>query len=224
MGVLGAGVAILVLLAAGSVQAAPVAVHAMNYEFLPATVTISVGEDVRWTFAGETHTVTSGIPGAPDGRFDSGFKNPGESFEVTFDRPGTFRYFCQIHSEQMFGTIVVKAAATPKPTVRSTPRPTPRPTVKPTATRGPTPSPASTATQTALPSNSASPSPLAAETPGSSQALLETALTSNLPASSVPADVAPSSATDPAPVVALLVVLAMLVGGGLIVAQRRRVI
>ena len=232
VGLLGAAVAVLVLLAAGSVQAATVTVAAINYEFQPASRTVAVGDVVRWTFAGDPHSVTSGVPGSPDGRFDSGIKDPGGSFQFKFVTAGTYRYYCQVHAEQMFGTLVVKAASTPKPTVRSTPRPTPqptaRPTVRPASTPTPTatqatPEPARTPTPTAAPSVSARTSPVASETAGASLALLETPLPSSVPASPGPGAVAPTSAIDPAPIVAVLVILGILVGGGLIVARRRRV-
>jgi hypothetical protein len=44
-----------------------------------------------------------------------------------------------------------------------------------------------------------------------------------MPASPGPGALAPTSAIDPAPIVALLVILGVLVGGGLIVARRRRI-
>ena len=43
---------------------------------------------------------------AVDGSFDSGTLTQGESFEFTFDEPGTFEYFCKLHPS-MTGTIKV---------------------------------------------------------------------------------------------------------------------
>lgn len=48
-----------------------------------------------------SHTWTS-----TDGAFNSGGLGPGDSFEFTFDEPGTFEYRCNFHTE-MTGTIVV---------------------------------------------------------------------------------------------------------------------
>ena len=216
---IGAAAALLVLLAAGSVQAATVTVAAMNFEFQPASRTVAVGDVVRWTFAGDPHTVTSGSPGSPDGRFDSGIHDPGGSFQFTFVTVGTFPYFCQIHPEQMFGTIMVKAAASPSPTVR----PTVRPTARPTVTSAPTPTPTPTAAPTPTPTPTRTPEPVASEAALPSLALLETPFPSRVPASTGPGAVAPTSVIDPAPIVALLVVLSVLVGGGLILARRRRI-
>lgn len=213
-GLLAAAVAVLVLLAAGSVQAASVKVAAMNYEFLPASRTIAVGDVVRWTFAGDPHSVTS-----RDGLFDSGVTDPGGAFEFKFVKAGTYRYYCQVHPEQMFGTIVVRATATPK----ATPRPTAQPTVKPTTTRAPTATPAPTPTliPTPEPSASAPRSPVASETASASLGLLETPESSRVPASATPRDAAATNAIDTAPILALLIVLGLLVGGGLIAARRR---
>jgi plastocyanin len=235
---LAGAVALLLLLTAGSVHAATVTVAAVNFHFQPPSRTVSVGDVVRWTFAGDPHSVTSGAPGAPDGRFDSGITDPGGLFQVTFDTPGTFPYFCQIHPEEMHGTIVVGAAATPKPTVQSTPKPTPtprptptpkptpRPTPTPSAPPSPTPTPAPTPapspTPSAPPSEPVQVSPSAAATAGASLADLETPGPSSGLASPNPDTGAPTSAIDPAPIVLLAVAIGGLVLGGLIVARGRR--
>ena len=97
------------------VQAATEAVAVENYDFSPASRTIDVGDTVRWTFSGDQHSVTS-----RDGLFDSGVLDPGGSFQFTFTKAGTFRYYCLVHPGLMSGTIVVKAeSSTPKPTVRA---------------------------------------------------------------------------------------------------------
>jgi plastocyanin len=153
--------ALVILAATAAIAlAANHAVSAQNYTYKPGSLSIVVGDSVTWSFSGEIHTVTSGQPGFPDGTFDSGIVEPGGTFQHTFNAPGSFPYFCQIHSEQMFGTIVVKVAATPKPptppppTPRPSPRSTPRPTPPPTPP--PTPAPSPTPTVTPLPSPSPS--------------------------------------------------------------------
>ncbi len=72
--------------------------------------TISPKRPSRWCSRATTdnsHTVTSGEPGDPDGHFDSGTLNPGDEFSHTFDDAGDFSYFCAPHSAQQQGTIVV---------------------------------------------------------------------------------------------------------------------
>jgi len=71
--------------------------------FEPDTVDISVGDTVRWTWAGDGHTVTSGQPCAADSQFCSpddincaaGITSPaGTVYTHTFATPGTYSYFC----------------------------------------------------------------------------------------------------------------------------------
>lgn len=210
-----AGAVLLLVLLAGSVQARTFTVDAVNYKFLPESETITVGDVVHWTFAGEPHWVT-----ARDGSFDSGQMNPGGSYQFRFSKAGTYPYYCRIHPEEMVGTIVVRASATPKPTVARTPRPTTRPT----ATPGPTPTPASSPAPSATPSETAqsTPSAPATATAGASVAIVETPPPSIAPASPNPDAGLPAGASDPAPVVLLGLAVVVLVGGGLIATRRRR--
>src|SRR5689334_471738 len=92
--------------------------------FSPFVVSIAPGDTVMWTWKGINHSVTSGMPGAPDGMFDSGIHNSGFTFSVTFSTPGTFNYFCSPHGAccGMTGKVTV-AGATPTPSPTPTPRP-----------------------------------------------------------------------------------------------------
>ncbi len=73
-----------------------------SWRYEPPTLTIAVGTTITWVNEGSTAvTVTS-----PDLLFDSGDIPPGGSFRMTFEAPGTFRYFC-VPYPNMKGTIVV---------------------------------------------------------------------------------------------------------------------
>ena len=106
----------LLVIEAATVAAANLQVAAVNYEFRPASITVSVGDTVVWTMTGDGHTVRSGTVGADnigrpsDGPLDSGFKGPGEIYSFTFAQAGTYEYFCEIHPEQMRGTVTVVGA------------------------------------------------------------------------------------------------------------------
>lgn len=79
----------------------------------PDPVEVAVGTTVRWTnLDASNHTVTSGAPGAADAGavFDSGNLRQGDTFEHTFDAPGSFSYFCRPHAGFMFGYRVEVAA------------------------------------------------------------------------------------------------------------------
>lgn len=85
-----------------------VSVAAVDDEFQPTQLTVTVGTTVVWTNAGQNpHTVT-----AADRAFDSGTLESGETFSITFDEAGEVPYYCQIHGEPgsgMRGVIVVQA-------------------------------------------------------------------------------------------------------------------
>ncbi len=82
--------------------------------FVPANITVSVGDSIRWTTTGSVHTTTSGQPGAQDGIWNTEFLGTGGSFERTFTEAGTFPYFCRVHGSIMTGTVnVVEGSAGP---------------------------------------------------------------------------------------------------------------
>ena len=94
--------------------------------FDPGELTVTVGDAVAWTNeSSEAHTVTAyegdvssgdyfasgGFTSEEDARSDlsAGLIDPGETFEATFDEPGTYKYFCIPHEGAgMKGTIVVE--------------------------------------------------------------------------------------------------------------------
>jgi plastocyanin len=77
-------------------------VHIKNFTFVPASLTIKRGMTV--TFVNDdtdAHTAT-GTKGA----FDSGGLDTHETWSHTFTVPGTFDYFCAVHT-YMKGVITV---------------------------------------------------------------------------------------------------------------------
>lgn len=91
--------------------------------YAPADVTILPGGTVRFTWAGGRHSVRH-LPDGGDRRFDShprcgpllllacGGRN--DTFEVSLDEPGTYRFGCRIH-EGMRGSIRVEEPPPPPP-------------------------------------------------------------------------------------------------------------
>jgi plastocyanin len=70
--------------------------------FAPDDVQVTVGSMVTWKNDDTaSHTVTSGTvqnnTPTPDGRFDSGILNAGDSFSFVFDKAGEYPYYCTIH-------------------------------------------------------------------------------------------------------------------------------
>ncbi len=95
--------------------------------FNPATITIAAGDTITWkVVAKDAHTVTAyadaipvdaeyfssgGTASEEDAREQvaSGLLEEGDTYEVTFDVPGTYAYFCIPHeSAGMKGTVVVE--------------------------------------------------------------------------------------------------------------------
>ncbi len=81
--------------------------------FDPPEITINVGETVTWTNMDIVpHTATSGNPGDAD--LGSVFKSErlgiNGSFEHTFDEPGEFIYFCEVHPNMMLDAKVIVQA------------------------------------------------------------------------------------------------------------------
>jgi plastocyanin len=84
--------------------------------FSPSTVTVGPGETVTWQFQA-FHTSTSDSQTGAE-VWDSGFLSSG-SFSHTFQTPGTYPYYCQVHSvpggTAMNGVVIVSGAGPPPP-------------------------------------------------------------------------------------------------------------
>jgi plastocyanin len=93
------------LAAAPPTTQATASVKIENFAFLPKTLEITTGTTVTWQNADDVpHTATS--KGDPP-LFDSGALDTDEHFSFTFTRPGTYAYYCKVHTH-MTGLIVVK--------------------------------------------------------------------------------------------------------------------
>ena len=92
-------------------------------------LTIEIGTIVVWIQQDDVpHTTTAGVPGNQTGEWDSDFLSKEDTFSHTFNRVGTFQYFCRIHPSIMQATVTVVTKLgeqTPTPTTESTPVPTP---------------------------------------------------------------------------------------------------
>lgn len=73
-----------------------------SYSFDPKVIEIEAGDQVTWTNEDNfTHTVE--VDGQEDHKVEQG-----ESFSITFDKPGTYHYVCTLHSKDMDGEVIVK--------------------------------------------------------------------------------------------------------------------
>jgi plastocyanin len=98
-----------------------------GHRFEPATITVQSGDTVVWVNQeGDSHTVTAYEDEIPEGAdffasgdapdqeaasddVGAGLLQNGDSYEVTFDTPGRYEYFCIPHErEGMKGTVIVE--------------------------------------------------------------------------------------------------------------------
>jgi plastocyanin len=80
-----------------------VTVDMKNIAFSPNSVTVNVGQTVKWV---NQDTVAHNVT-AQSGAFKSTNFGPGGSFTFKATKPGTFGYVCTIHPG-MNGTLIVK--------------------------------------------------------------------------------------------------------------------
>jgi amicyanin len=76
-----------------------------NFTFTPAELTVSAGDTVTWTNRDDVpHTVVSQ---GSDPTLRSDALDTSDTYSHAFPRPGTYDYYCSIHTH-MTGRIVVK--------------------------------------------------------------------------------------------------------------------
>lgn len=79
-----------------------------DFRFAPASIEVSSGTTVTFTNEDATaHTVTAGSKDDPQPeQFDERVDEKGQTIEWTFDEPGTYAYYCELHPF-MEGTVTV---------------------------------------------------------------------------------------------------------------------
>jgi plastocyanin len=74
-----------------------------NYSFMPGDLSVAAGTTVTWVNHDDVpHTVRNN-----DGTMKSKALDTDDKFSMTFDKPGTYEYFCSIHPK-MTAKVVVK--------------------------------------------------------------------------------------------------------------------
>ncbi len=179
---------------AGPALAAGAGVTIANFAYTPARVTIAAGQSVLWTMGGdpEQHTVTPDVTGAFTG---SGILDSGQTFQVTFETPGTYPYHCQLHPFMKGTVVVIAGSGTPTPT--AAPPPTPRPSASPTPRPSASPTPRPSASPTPRPS--ATPRPTLPGSPAPEPAGSGPSSPPTGPPTPVGAGAGPSSTAAPSP-------------------------
>lgn len=74
------------------------AIRIRVFQFQPGQLDVKAGSQVTWTNQDDIeHTVTSGTPERPDGRFNARLSGKGTTFSFTVAQRGTYSYFCNRH-------------------------------------------------------------------------------------------------------------------------------
>ena len=124
-----------------------------NFSFNPQDLTVPVGSTVEWTndeTDGSVHSVT-----ADDGSFSQDL-NPGDKFDWTFDKPGSFGMHCRFHT-YITGTVNVTGdSGSTTSTTSPPPSDTTTTTSPPSETTTTTSPPSETTTTTSPPSETTS--------------------------------------------------------------------
>jgi len=96
-----------VAVAAATAADAASGVDVQLFKFRPGAIAVKSGERVTWTNQDDIeHTVTTGVPDRPDGRFDFRLSGKGTTASAEFPAPGTYAYFCRRH-QHMRGEVKV---------------------------------------------------------------------------------------------------------------------
>ena len=105
LGVAGLGAGQKSSIATAQDKAPSLEVKIDNFSFGPASLTVAVGTTVTWTNRDDIpHTVVS----TDDAKtFKSKVLDTDEKFSFTFNKAGTYPYFCSIHPK-MTGKVIVQ--------------------------------------------------------------------------------------------------------------------
>lgn len=94
------------LVAASPAAAKNVTVDIKNFMFMPMTVTVAEGDTVIWTNRDQIpHTVAEKTR-----LFRSAALDTSDTYSHTFDKAGTYDYFCTLHPQMLAHVVVTPAA------------------------------------------------------------------------------------------------------------------
>ena len=82
----------------------------VNDAFQPSSLTVSAGTTVTWTWAASAKSHNVNPVGTEPARSGNPRDGPA-TYQFTFNTPGTYAYYCQVHGSPSFGmrgTIVVQ--------------------------------------------------------------------------------------------------------------------
>lgn len=76
-----------------------------NFAFKPRELSVAAGTTITWVNHDDVPHTATGSGEQP--AFDSKALDTDDKYSFTFTKPGTYKYFCKVHTH-MTGTVVVK--------------------------------------------------------------------------------------------------------------------
>jgi plastocyanin len=115
-----------------------------QYAYVPASMTVRVGDVVTWTNQDQaSHDVAGGT-------FRSPMLAQGQSWSFTFTQPGTFDYICSVHPDMRARIVVLAAETTEAPPPPPAPQPVAQEPAPPAAATSAPAEPSATTTSSAV--------------------------------------------------------------------------
>jgi plastocyanin len=95
------------LFALVGLTAANAAVHTVNvadFSFSPSSMTVTVGDTIRWVWVSGTHTTTSTSVPTGASSWNANITSSSTTFSYVVPAAGTYNYRCSIHPTSMMGS------------------------------------------------------------------------------------------------------------------------
>jgi len=92
-------------------QAKLITVSVMNFSFSPASFTATVGDTIKWVWVAGTHTTTATTIPLGAASWDHPIDASNTEFEYVITAPGTYNYWCSIHTTMMEANFTVTPAS-----------------------------------------------------------------------------------------------------------------
>ncbi len=94
-------------------RATVITVTVMDYSFTPSSFTANVGDTVKWIWVNGGHTTTSTSVPSGAASWSNPLNSSSTSFEYTITTPGTYNYWCAIHTTMMEASFTVNVTGIP---------------------------------------------------------------------------------------------------------------
>lgn len=87
-------------------QSSPNTVTVQDFAFKPSSITVKKGTTITWTNQDDAHHTVTADAGSPEGGPSSQLLAKGQTYSLTFNTVGTYKYHCEPHP-YMHGTVIV---------------------------------------------------------------------------------------------------------------------